>query len=220
MLLVMRGRALIRAALVAGALSPSRAMAQVKWDVGAEAGVVKRFTSGSSSGVSSPNLGPSVEVLGHVAVVPMVRVGLYASIDLVPQTGQRSYWEGGAQVRVTPPLLPAPWRTWAFAGVGYAYAYQASFELAAHGGEAGAGASTLVDGVSGGLIEIPLGVGLGYRTQGPWTLFAELGARVDAGLYGPMYVPGGPGNSQGTAGPSLGRDSFALSLGIGLSFDP
>jgi hypothetical protein len=199
-------------------------LAQVKWDVAAQAGVVKRFTTGGSANAASPGVGPGFEVQGHVAVVPMVRVGLYGAMDLAPSAGTgeaaigtRTYWEGGLQVRLTPPLLPAPWRTWAFAGVGFAYTYAASYTI-----NAGSG-SGLVEGVSGSLLDVPLGLGLGYRLQAPWSVFVEEAARLGAGFYGAMYdgAPGVSGaNSAGISPAFAGHDSFALSLSVGVSFDP
>jgi hypothetical protein len=198
------------------------ALAQVKWDVAAEAGVVKRFTSGGSAGAASPGVGPGFKVEGHVALVPMVRVGPYAAMDLAPsagtgdgEIGQRNYWEAGLEVRFMPPLLPAPWRTWAFAGVGYAFTYAESYRAQEVG--------PLVDGASGGMIDIPLGLGLAYRLGAPWSLFVDVCARIGAGFHGPMYA-GAPGvsggDSAGITPAFAGNDSFALSLGVGVSFDP
>ncbi len=205
--------------------SPTPALAQVKWDLAAEAGVVKRTTTGGSSGASSPGVGPGFQVSGHVALVPMVRVGVYAAMDLAPaagsgdgEIGQRTYWEGGVQVRLVPPLLPAPWRTWAFAGIGFAYTYAQSYELAGPQG------NVLVDGESGSMLDVPLGLGLAYRLMAPWSFFVQAAARIGAGFYGPMYA-GAPGvsggsNSSGISPAFAGHDSFALSLTLGVSFDP
>jgi hypothetical protein len=151
----------------------------------------------------------------------MVRVGLYGVMDLAPATGsgetqigQRTFLGGGLSVRVAPPLLGAPWRTWVFTGVGYAYAYESSYRTN--------GGSALVEGASGGLLELPFGVGLGYRMQGPWVLFLETGGTVGLGFYGPMYAgpPGIAGQSSGLVPAFAGHDSFAISFALGLSFDP
>jgi hypothetical protein len=151
----------------------------------------------------------------------MVRVGLYGTMDLAPgtgdgatQIGQRTFVGGGLNVRVAPPLLGAPWRTWVFTGVGYAYAYEESFRTN--------GGSGLVEGLPGGLLELPFGVGLGYRVQGPWVLFLEAGGSVGLGFFGPMYA-GAPriaGGSNGIVPAFAGHDSFAISFALGLSFDP
>jgi hypothetical protein len=60
------------------------------------------------------------------------------------------------------------------------------------------------------LVELPLGLSLGLKLTPSWVLVAELSARMGIGFFGPMYDPGSE---------FLGRDSFALSLAIGLSFE-
>jgi hypothetical protein len=218
------------AALSSGAFASTPASGQVKWDVGGEAGVVKRFTTAGSAGASSPGLGPSFEAQGHVAVVPMVRMGLYVGMSLLPRAGtgtdkigERTYWEGGAQVRVTPPLLPAPWRAWAFAGVGYVYTYAESYDFGA--GQSSTQHNAIAQGVGGGFVDVPLGIGLGYRLNGPWVLFVEGGGEVGVGFSGPVYAGSPPvsgastSSRPGTQAAFGGHDSFALSLSVGLSFD-
>jgi hypothetical protein len=192
----LRPRFLFLALLSGVALFASRpAHAQLRWDVGAQAGVTRRFTTGAPPGAPSPGLGPSFGLQGHVALVPMVRIGLYLEQDTSPMSplGPRTFWAGGLHVRVMPPLLGGAWRTWLFAGFGYAYADWPS------------------EGVSGGIFDVPVGVGLG-RKIGNWLIFAELGTRFGFGFYGPMYA--------GQAGaPGQGQDSFALSASVGLSLD-
>ncbi len=227
-------RAVVLATIGSGAFASAPAWGQVRWDVGGEAGLMKRFTTGSSPGASSPSPGPMFELRGHVAVVPMVRVGLYAAMSLSPRAGaegseigERTYWEGGLEVRVIPPLLPAPWRTWAFAGAGWARTYAASFRYS--DGTSSVPDNTLAQGAYGGLIEVPLGIGLGSRVTGapgPWGLFVEAGGRGGAGFYGPVYA--GPprvssvshdNNIVGLPPAFDGNDSFALTVSLGLSFD-
>lgn len=183
--------------------------AQVRWDLGAQAGVAKRFTTGGPAGTPSPGFGPMAELQGHVALVPMVRVGLYVAEDLSPAPGRlRSVTAGGLHVRVSPPLLAAPWRTWLFTGFGFAYAYDPGQE-----GEH----------ASGQLFDVPAGLGLGVKLGKGTLLFAELGARFGFGFYGRMYeaAPAGTATSSGdsAAGPFLGHDAVALSLTVGLSLE-
>jgi hypothetical protein len=77
--------------------------------------------------------------------------------------------------------------------------------------------------VFGGLIDIPVGVGVGYKVRGPWEVFAELGGRFGVGFFGPMYDDGAAGTAVTTSlpfvEPFMGKDSFALSLSAGLSLD-
>jgi hypothetical protein len=216
-------RPLATIALACGSLGAPGAQAQLHWDAGAEVGVAKRFPSGGEAGASSPSLGPAFELQAHVALVPMLRVGAYAAQDVspVPGAGVRTYWEGGLHAKVTPPLLSAPWRAYAFAGFGYAYTYAASHRGVPPGGAA----EVLFAGVSGGMLDAPVGLGIGARAPGAmrsWVVFAVLAGRFGVAFYGPMYAGGAPPSvAGGASGPALflGKDSFALSLSVGLSLE-
>jgi hypothetical protein len=188
-------------------LTAGVAEAQVHWDASAEAGLMKRFATGGDARAPEPGFGPSLELQGHVALVPMIRIGAYLASDLSPAgaEGPRFFWAGGLHVRVSPPLLAWPWRTWVFAGFGHAY----TRDLSA--------------GLPGGLFDVPVGLGLGRKLTRRWMVFTELGARLGFAFDGPMYDPaaatilglGGPPGSR----PFVGRDVFALSLSMGLSLD-
>ena len=160
--------------------------ANVNWDVGLEAGAMKRFTT--SSQTNEPGFGPVFELQGHVALIPMLRVGLYAAQDISPMAGwpSRQFYEGGLHVKLTPPLLSSPWRTYLFAGFGAAYVHQAP-----NGGT---------------LLEVPAGLGLALKVRAPWELFAELGGRAGVAFLGGVYDGG-----------ITGKDSFAVSLSVGVS---
>lgn len=218
-------RWLATAALAGAALGWSaRADAQVHWDLGAQAGAIDRFTTGGDAAGASPQPGPVFQVQGHVALVPMVRLGAYAATDASPTSdrGTRTFWEGGLHVRFTPPLLTAPWRAWAFAGFGYAYTYKTSYQHAETDPNGG-GVDVAYADVFGGMLDVPLGIGVGYKVRGPWELFAELGGRFGVGFFGPMYDDGASGRAVSTSlpfvEPFMGEDSFALSLTAGLSLD-
>jgi hypothetical protein len=169
--------------------------------------------------------GPVVQLQGHVALIPMVRIGAYFSYDVspLPPVGTRSFYEGGLHLRVTPPLLPAPWRLWVYGGLGYAYTYAASYHRQETIGMQSV--DVLFNGVPGGLLEAPLGFGLGYRLRGvaaPWMPFVELGGRGSVWFFGPMYLDPQSVTAQGyrVFGPYAGKDSFALTLSVGLSLEP
>jgi hypothetical protein len=173
-------------------LSSSFARAQVNSDAGLSAGVMKRFTTSTPGGVAQPGFGPVVDLRGHLAVLPMLRVGLYAAYDWSPVAGEaaRSFVTGGLHVKLTPPLLPTPWKTYLFTGFGAGY----------------------VDGAAtGGLLEVPLGLGLARKLGSglAWELFAELGGRFGVATFGPVY--------EATHAGFAGADSFALSLSVGVS---
>jgi hypothetical protein len=188
--------------LLAAATSSRLATAQLRWDAGAEAGISRRFTTGAPPGAPSPGFGPMVELQGHVALVPMVRVGIYLAEDLSPAGDRlRSFSAGGIHLRASPPLLPSGWRTWLFAGLGFAWAYDG-------------GAHT-----SGQLFDVPFGLGLGRKLGGSFLAFAELGARAGFGFYGAMYGAVPPGSTAENANSPLGHDAVALTLSVGLSLD-
>jgi hypothetical protein len=185
------------------------ASAQVRWDAGAEAGVMKRVETGGGAGAPTAGLGPSVQLQGHVALLPMIRLGAYVATDLAPAVGggatadgPRTFAEAGLQVRVTPPLLPWPFRTWLLVGLGDVYTHDLGTRL------------------SGGMLDVPVGLGLGRKLAHGWLLFTELGARFGLAFHGAMYeadrasVPPGGGSST-----YEGKDAFALSLSVGLSLE-
>jgi hypothetical protein len=211
-------------ALLAFCLAPRAAAAQVNSDLGLSGGVMKRITTGADSGVSDPGFGPTAQLQAHVAVLPMLRVGLYAAWDMspMPSYGTRNFYEGGIHVKLTPPLLSAPWKTYLYAGFGGGYVRQDSY------GMSGATYSP-TDGV------IPVGLGLAYQLGSPsggrghhWELFIEAGGRFGVGFIGRIYDPNDTATSSvcqvtpngclpGT-GNFTGQDSFALSLSAGVSW--
>lgn len=186
-------------AFVLGAVGGSRpASAQVHWDAGAELGVAERLTTGRDRNASAPTPGPVGELHAHVALVPMVRVGGYVAYDISPVPGlpAREVVEAGLRAKLTPPLLSGPWRDWLFLGIGYARAYAA--------------------GAAGGILDLPVGVGIGCKVRRPWEIFAELEGRVGLAFTGALYRGGEAGPSPAPYG---GHDSFAVSLSLGVSWD-
>ncbi len=131
-----------------------------------------------------------------------------------PRSGApaREITEAGLRAKLTPPLLALPWRTWAFIGVGYARTYEPSHS-ATPATTATVPADPSVPGLAGGALEARLGFGLGYRVSRPWEIFAELGGRAGLLFTGSMYERGACGCAEAYAG----KDSFALSLSLGLS---
>jgi hypothetical protein len=203
-------RLVLRVAAALLSLLASRlAGAQVHWDAAAEAGVTKRFQAGGEAGAPTPGVGPSLELQGHVALLPMIRVGAYLGTDLSPAVGRgatsdgpRAFVESGLHVRVSPPLVPWPWRTWLFAGFGYAEGHDLATRL------------------SGGMLDVPLGLGVGRKVTPRWWLFSELGARFGFAFQGALYDAERAGIAgQGGSIPYAGKDVFALSLSVGLSLD-
>ncbi len=211
-------RAFVVPLLVAGSLFSRRAGAQarpLRWDIGFETGIIQRFATGADSNAPAPTLGPAAELHGSIALVPMLRAGPYVAFDLSPVSGRpaRQMTEAGLRLKLTPPLLSAPWRSWAFVGAGYVRTYAPGHSVAAP--EAGAPPAERVGGAGGGILDVPFGLGLGLRVRGPWVLFAEVGGRVGLFFTGSMYER----TQCLCADPYLGKDSFAAELSVGVGLD-
>ena len=162
--------------------------------------MTQRLPTGGAPGAPTPELGPALGLQGHLALVPMVRLGAYLATDLAPLStgGPRAFAEGGLHVRLTPPLASWPWRTWLFAGFGYAYAEDLRARL------------------PGGMLAAPLGLGLGRKVGKRLLLFTELAAHFAFGSYGRMYDRAAV---ESAGGAYVGKDTFALSLSVGLSLE-
>ncbi|HEV3190785.1 MAG TPA: hypothetical protein VGY54_09835 [Polyangiaceae bacterium] len=189
-------------------LGPSSAEAQVHWDLGAQLGARQRLPSGREGPAPGPGLMGQLQA--HVALLPMIRLGPYLAHDIspAPDAPDRQTTEAGLRVKLTPPLLAAPWRGWAFVGLGYARAYSPSHSAASGSGQIPGAEGTALDGA--------FGVGVGARVRGPWVFFAELAGRVGLLFAGAMY--------DRTPCPCLrdpypGKDLFAASLAVGLSLE-
>jgi len=190
------------------AVFPSRTEAQVHWDVGAQLGARQRIPSGREG--RAPGLGPVGQLQAHVALFPMIRIGPYLTHDISPSpvAPDRQTTEAGLRVKLTPPLLSAPWRGWAFVGLGYARAYVPSHPLASGAGEVAGAEGTALDG--------GFGVGIGARVRGPWLVFVELAGRIGLLFAGAIYDRA---TCQCLRDPYPGKDLFAASLAVGLSLE-
>jgi hypothetical protein len=168
---------------------------------------MQRFVTGAAAGAPAPEPGPVGEVRAHVALLPMLRLGPYLAhnIGLLSGAPASEITEAGLRAKVSPPLLALPWRSWTFVGVGYARAYEPSHSLRASG--------DFVPGEVGGFLTSRVGLGVGYRLDRTWELFAELGGRIGLLFAGSAYDRDGCG----CGAPYQGKDSFALSLSLGLS---
>jgi hypothetical protein len=159
-------------------------------------------------------------VHGHLAVLPLFRAGVYVAHDISPVTGgigARQITSAGLRFKFTPPLLRKRWRSWLFAGIGYAGAYAPGYELASPT------APTAVTAAGGSYFEVPLGVGVAYKLRKPVELTLELGSRLGFGFTGSLYGADGGRAALASAGPerlpSAGQDLLALYLSIGVSLD-
>jgi hypothetical protein len=220
-------------------LAGPAASAQVNSDVSLSAGAMKRFTTSAASGVSEPGFGPVVEARGHLALLPLIRIGLYATYDHSPMSsgGDRNFVTGGLHLKVTPPLLPAPWKLYVYTGFGGGWTEADGYRTTVDVPPVNVGntqlpagrANVTVPQLQGWLLEVPLGIGVARKLGPALELFAELGGRFGVAFFGPMYDSGSTPAYVPTAAlpsgailapahaPFAGQDSFALSLSVGVS---
>jgi hypothetical protein len=226
----MTSRAPLGAAVFAAcALAGGDARAQVHWAASAQVGVMKRFFSHAAGG--EPGFGPTAELTGDVALLPIVHVGAYFGHDISPLSSSadaaaRDITFGGARVRGVLPWPGGHFRTWVFVGFGYAGVYSRSYSttFAVPDGLGGTTPQRVhVEGAGGGFFEIPVGIGASYKLRKPWELCAELGMKVGFGHSGSVYESPGPevalpGNTGQNVAPS-GTDQLALGLTVGVLLD-
>jgi hypothetical protein len=180
----------------------------VHWDVGVQLGVRQRVPDGREGAAPGPS--PMGELQAHVALLPMIRIGPYLTHDvsLSSIAPNRQTTEAGFNLKLTPPLLSAPWHGWAFVGLGYARAYAPSHPVTAGSG--------VIPGTEGTALDTSIGIGIGARIRGPWVVFAELAGRIGLLFGGAMY---NREPCQCLRDPYPGRDLFAASLALGLSLE-
>jgi hypothetical protein len=209
-------------------LSLSRsASAQVHWDVGAQVGAMRRIFIG---GTGDGGFGPVATVQGHVALLPLIRVGGYFSHDIAPTTDDaaaRHVTSGGLRVKGNLPWLRGKVHAWVLLGFGYAGVYGPSYHqplnVVTSASPTPVSRDALVTGAGGSHFEVPVGVGFGYRFRRPWELTLELGSRFGFGFSGSLYND--PGRFALPAGEAparlspVGADSVAPFLVLGLSLD-
>jgi hypothetical protein len=204
------------------AWSPARA--QLHWDASASAGVMRRVLVNKPAGAGGDaGFGPVGEIHGHIALVPLFRLGAYVGHDIAPMPGDITALQitsFGARVKATSPWPLDPWRIWAFVGFGYAGVYGPSY----HTHVPGAQTDALVVGAGGGFFEVPLGLGVSYKLRRPWHLMAELSGRGGFGFSGSVFDSATgrsafPQNGASFYASNPGVPSFAASLLLGIMVD-
>lgn len=170
----------------------------VHWDVELQAGVMNRWFNHNTPSYH-PGLGPSAQLSGHVALLPLVHLGAYFGGDLSPYAGGglRNFEYGGPHVRIMLPLLPKTMRLWIATGIGIGRHYEKSFHSAKFNGK-----FYPPDEYPTG--EFPIGIGASYKFWPGWSVYSELGARF---LFGYTVYDGPP------------VDRYALGLSIGIMLD-
>ena len=209
------------------ALVSRDAAAQLHWDASAQLGVMKRFLVSRAG--DDVGFGPTGQLTGHVALLPLVHVGGYVGHDISPLPGEgsaRSITFGGVRAKGMLPFASGKMRAWVFAGFGYAGVYQRSFRstffISRPLGDPEQ-RSGRVEGAGGSFFDVPFGVGASYKLYKPWELCAELGARVCFGHVGSVYEYPGPQvtvpDYAGQNAAAAGLDRFAIGLTVGFMID-
>lgn len=219
--------------------TPGRADAQVHWDANVQAGGSARlFTNGTPGGLPG-SFGPIFGVEADVAILPLLRLGLYGDYEYADTTepSPSSVVSFGGRVKVMLPGDRNRVHWWLFTGFG-AVAWTAPSYALSDGtspNDNGATTSTTVPEASGYFFEIPVGIGMGWRVWRPWEIVAELQGRFGFDMQGSYFgqdngfsdpdTSGSLGTTRpttsnnGTGAIPTGNDVFALLLTVGIGFD-
>jgi hypothetical protein len=141
------------------------ASAQLRWDVEAQGGLQRHALTSKPPGTSDADVGPLVEASGHVALIPLLRVGLYGAYQSgrVPSQATTQLFSSGLDLRLLFPWPRGDYRVYARAAIGEGVMY--------------APAHPPVAAASGSFTEVPVALGFAYRVHAPLWLTAETGAR-------------------------------------------
>jgi hypothetical protein len=222
-----RARAAIRIGRCAGlglALVSRTSVAQLHADVDLEAGVDKRFLTARPRQGENAGFGPTFALSGHIAVLPLLRAGAYASYDLSPLVGAdtREITSAGLSFRVLSPWPRGAVRTWFGASFGYARAYAPSYVEPLPSNSQSASSPARVQSTGGGFFETPLGLGASFRFRRSWEILVETGGRIGFGFTGSTYNRGPIAISTGSPPkilPPPGNDSLGVFGVMGIAFE-
>lgn len=227
----LRKRALAACIFGAATAVAAPASAQLHWDGEVEAGVSKRFLAKRPQGADDAGFGPAVQLAGHVAVIPLIRAGLYAGYEISPLGGDaaaRDMIPFGARVKLMSPFPRGDVRAWLFVGFGYtlvsARGYDTTLAVPTGIGGATTPQKVSVQTAGGGFFDVPLGLGASYKLFEGWNLVGELGMHLGFGHSGSVYESPGPqakveGAPDNNIVPS-GVDRFGIGLLVGIMLDP
>lgn len=174
------------------ALVPSTGRAQLHSDVSLQAGIEKRLLASRGPAVPDAGVGPRLDLRAHFAFFPFIRLGGYGAFAFAPQAGEgRTMGSLGVHAKIVSPFPRTDsFSLWLGFGAGYA--------------------RTFVSGPSspaGGYVEVPVGIGAGYKVRKPFTIFGEVQSIFGVGHHGSAYAGGG------------GNDGVMLAFSLGLLVD-
>jgi hypothetical protein len=199
------------------------ALAQVHADIDLEAGAALHVLSSRppSSAPQNAEVGPTLGLSGHLAILPLLRAGVYVLHDFSPVSGAdlREFTSAGLSVRVFSPWPHNDFRVWLGVGLGYA-ASEAPGYAAPIAFAGGAPVTAQVASTKGGYFELPLALGSSLRLSQRFELFSEIGARVGFAFTGSMYESGASASAAGLGPrslPPLGDDVVTVFLVLGVA---
>jgi hypothetical protein len=215
---------------------PARAEAQLHWDANVQAGASGRlFSNGGLPG----SFGPVVGAEADVAIIPLLRLGVYGDYEYADTTepAPSSVVSFGGRLKVMLPGDRNRVHLWFFTGFG-AVVWNAppyTFQDQTSPNDNGATSTGTAVAATGYFFEVPVGVGMGWRFQRPWELVAELQGRFGFDMNGSYFTQdsgfsdpdtsGALGTTRpttgnnGTASAPTGNDVFAILLTVGVGFD-
>ena len=220
-------------------LAAPPAAAQTHADGNLQVGGVGRIFSGSSktAGVKG-SIGPLVGLEGDVALVPLLRLGAYVDYEYA-DTGEPTpptALSFGGRLKVMLPGYRHNVHWWLFAGFGGVVLEAPGYTQSGFGAP---DANTAVaHPATGYFLEVPLGVGMGWRVRKPWEVVVQLQGRLGFDMMGSYFTDDGSGNglsrpatgvrvnANGTTTTSplayslpTGTDVLAVLLTVGIGFD-
>jgi hypothetical protein len=223
------------AAIAAALLVAAPARAQTRWDASLQAGGSGRIFSGNANVAGLPgSIGPIVGLTADVAIIPLLRVGLYGDYEYADTSEPKapSAISFGGRLKLMLPGYRGGVHWWLFTGIGGVVWEAPGYAQLAQNPSVTTGPSNTVENVSaasGYFAEVPLGVGMGWRVHGSWELVAELQGRFGFAMNGSYFTDDGTGNgltrpattSNGTAayGEPTGTDVLAIQLTVGIGFE-
>jgi hypothetical protein len=217
----------------AACLVGSNAAAQVRWDASGSVGPSGRFLVSRGPGSDDAGVGGRLELKGHVAVMPFLRLGAGTYAELSPQgdAGARRMFGVGLRAKILLPLSVQRFRFFMGTGANYVGVMAPSFEteLFAASGTGVLGGPAIKQKVEiaeagGSFFEIPLLFATTYKVTPELQLLGELGGSVGFLSSGSYYDENGRAfrtelGAINTVAPA-GYDRFALFLSVGIVYEP
>jgi hypothetical protein len=207
----------------AGVARPARA--DTNFDLSLQTGAGYRFRANGLPGSWDPML----IVQADVALVPMLRLGLYLDEEIaIDGEPSAPFMTGfGGRFKFTPAgLNNENFRFWVFAGFGFtgvvAPGYSQSLPYSNPNGTGETQVTANVQPVNGYFLEFPFGFGASYKLRGNWSFVSELSGRADLDSSGEYFDPTGrPASApnQVAAGGIMGTQSVAIFLTAGVGLD-